>query len=169
MTSAPLFPCEVYKLKKGEGAPRAQPGCRRSSIEELDLDLDPDELDDVEELDLAEKGLESVPACIFTLTTATTLALESESRAACCLFSLCFACSLSVHHSSARVSMPCVSDAARARGGEEGRHSMPCSAPSRASCTTARAWRGTLPPFLSLHPNLVWHVSPPHTPTPAIT
>ena len=47
-------------------------------IEELDLDLDPDELDDVEELDLAEKGLEQVPECIFELTTCTTLALESE-------------------------------------------------------------------------------------------
>ena len=67
-------------------------------IEELDLDLDLDELDDVEELDLAEKGLESVPACIFTLTTATTLALESESRVLPFFIPLFRLCSLSAHH-----------------------------------------------------------------------
>ena len=49
-------------------------------IEELDLDLDLDELDDVEEIDLAEKGLEQVPECIFALTACTTLALESELK-----------------------------------------------------------------------------------------
>ena len=114
-------------------------------IEELDLDLDLDELDDVEELDLAEKGLESVPACIFTLTTATTLALESESRVLPFFIPLFRLCSLSAHHSSARVSMPCVSDAARARG-EGGWHSMPLlSSIARLVHDCARAWRGTLP------------------------
>lgn len=47
-------------------------------IEDLDLDFDIDDVDDLEEIDLAEKGLSAVPDCIFSLTTATTLALESK-------------------------------------------------------------------------------------------
>ena len=133
-------------------------------IEELDLDLDLDELDDVEELDLAEKGLESVPACIFTLTTATTLAQESSP--ACCLFSsLCFASALSAHRSS--LGLHAVRFGCRARGGGGGWRRASVS-PSRASCTTARAHGGTLPSMDALSvsaPNLVWHVSPPPTHT----
>jgi len=53
-------------------------------IEELDLDIDLE--DEVEEIDLADKELDTVPLCIFELKDCTTLALESKSVIFnCCL------------------------------------------------------------------------------------
>jgi len=50
----------------------------RQLIEDLDLDIDLDDDDEIEEIDLADKDLETVPDCIFELKDCTTLALESK-------------------------------------------------------------------------------------------